>query len=127
MIYERLCNFVSRIVLISKKTDRTDDRDLARAVRFLSPIMKLTTQGVVMTAYFSAIIIFMLSLILLILFGVNFFITIPLSIMAGLVTYYIVISYPISMMNSYKLGLSEEADLVFEQFNQYQMHLLHTS
>ncbi|MGY5855147.1 MAG: type II secretion system F family protein, partial [Candidatus Thorarchaeota archaeon] len=31
-------------------------------------------------------------------------------------TYYIVITYPISLMNSYKQGLSEEADLVFEQF-----------
>lgn len=116
MIYERLCNFVSRIVPLSQKTNRADDRELARAVRFLSPIMTLTTQGVVMTAYFSSMTILLLSMILLIFFGVNLLVTIPLAIMASLVTYYIVISYPISMMNSYKLGLSEEADLVFEQF-----------
>jgi hypothetical protein len=78
--------------------------------------MTITARGVLLTAYFSSVVIFLLSLILLFFFGVALLITIPLSIMACLVTYYIVISYPISLMNSYKLGLSEEADLVFEQF-----------
>ena len=116
MIYERLCNFVSRLAGITEETASTEDRELARAVRFLTPIMTITAKGVMLTAYFSAMIILILSTTLLTLFGVNLFITIPLSIMACLVTYYIVLSYPISMMNSYKLGLSEESDLVFEQF-----------
>ncbi|MBE0525869.1 MAG: type II secretion system F family protein, partial [Candidatus Thorarchaeota archaeon] len=104
------------MIPISQKTKRTDNRELVRAVRFLLPMMTLTIQGVVAAAYFSATIVLFLSLTLLIFFGVNLFITIPLATMAGLVTFYIVISYPVSMMNSYKLGLSEEADLVFEQF-----------
>ena len=104
------------MVPISRKSKRTDDRELARAVRFLSPMMTITAEGVVAAAYFSTGIILILSLFLLTIFGVNLFITIPLSIMASLVTYYIIVSYPISLMNSYKLGLSEEADLVFEQF-----------
>lgn len=116
MIYERLCNISSRIVPISRKTNETDNRDLARAVRFLKPMMTLTIKGVVAAAYLSATIILLLSMTLLLFFGVNLFITAPLAIMASLVTFYIVISYPVSMMNSYKLGLSEEADLVFEQF-----------
>ena len=116
MIYERLCNLSSSIPPFSKITRKTDNRDLTRAVRFLAPMMTLTTQGVVAAAFFSATTILILSLLLLMFFGVNLFLTVPLAAMASLVTYYIVISYPISIMNSYKLGLSEEADLVFEQF-----------
>ncbi len=116
MIYERLCNFSSRILPFSKITRKIDDRDLTRAVRFLSPMMTVTTQGVVAASYFSASSTFVLAVLMLIFFGVNLLLTIPLAAMACVVVYYIVISYPISMMNSYKLGLSEEADLVFEQF-----------
>ena len=116
MIYERLCNISSKIIPISRKTNETDNRELARAVRFLKPMMTLTIKGVIAAAYLSATIILLLSMTLLLFFGVNLFITAPLAIMASLVTFYIVISYPVSMMNSYKLGLSEEADLVFEQF-----------
>ncbi|TFG32914.1 hypothetical protein EU528_01800 [Candidatus Thorarchaeota archaeon] len=111
-----MCNSASRMVPLSWKSKRTDDRELTRAVRFLSPMMIVTAEGVVAAAYFSTVIILILSLGLLTVFGVNLFITVPLSIMASIITYYIVISYPISLMNSYKLGLSEEADLVFEQF-----------
>jgi len=116
VIYEKLCNISSKIIPVSSKTNEADNRNLARAVRFLSPLMTLTVKGVVAAAYFSATILLLLSVTLLLLFGVTLIITIPLSLMASLVTFYIVISYPVSMMNSYKLGLSEEADLVFEQF-----------
>lgn len=116
MIYERLCNLSSRIPPFSQITRKIDDKDLTRAVRFLTPMMTLSAQGVVAAAYFSATSTLVLAMLLLIFFGVNLFITIPLAAMACLVAYYIVISYPVSMMNSYKLGLSEEADLVFEQF-----------
>jgi len=78
--------------------------------------MTISAQGVVAASFVSSIITLLLSFLLLSFFGVNLFITIPLTAMATVVMYYITISYPISMMNSYKLGLSEEADLVFEQF-----------
>lgn len=116
MIYERLCNFSSRIPPFSRITGKRDDRDLARAVRFLAPLMTITSQGVVAAAFLSATTTLILAILTLLFFGVNLLITIPLSAMACLIAYFIVISYPISMMNSYKLGLSEEADLVFEQF-----------
>ncbi|TFG34245.1 hypothetical protein EU527_04305 [Candidatus Thorarchaeota archaeon] len=116
MIYERLCRLSSRIPPFSHIGGRTDDRDLVRAVKFLAPLMTLSIQGVIAAAYFSALLVLFSSLIALIILGVNLLVAIPLSAMACVVTYYIVISYPVSMMNSYKLGLSEEADLVFEQF-----------
>ena len=75
------------MVPISRKSKRTDDRELARAVRFLSPMMTITAEGVVAAAYFSTGIILILSLFLLTIFGVNLFITIPLSIMASSVSY----------------------------------------
>lgn len=116
MIYERLCNFSSRISPFSRISRRSDDRELTRAVRFLSPMMTITTQGVVAASYLTSFTTLVLSFLLLNFFGVNLLIAIPLAAMACLVAYYIVSSYPISMMNSYKLSLSEEADLVFEQF-----------
>lgn len=116
MIYERLCRFSSRIPPFSRINRRTDDRELQRAVKFLTPIMTVSIQGVVAAAYLSAFLVLILSLTLLLLFEVNVLVVIPLAAMACVVTYFIIISYPISIMNSYKLGLSEEADLVFEQF-----------
>jgi len=116
VIYERLCNFSSRIPPFSRITRKSEDRELTRAVRFLLPMMTITSQGVVAASYLMATTTLILTLLLLTFFGVNLLITIPLAAMVCLVAYFIVISYPISMMNSYKLGLSEEADLVFEQF-----------
>ncbi len=34
----------------------------------------------------------------------------------SIITYFAVVTYPVNKTNSYRLGLSEEADLVFEQF-----------
>ena len=116
MLYEKLCNFSSRIPPFSRITRKTTDHELTRAVRFLVPIMTINAQGVVAASFLSSTITLLLSLLTLSFFGINLFITIPIAAMATIVTYFIVISYPISMMNSYKLGLSEEADLVFEQF-----------
>ncbi len=116
MLYEKLCNISSRIPPFSRITRKTTDHELTRAVRFLDPIMTISAQGVVAASVLSSILTLILTFLLLTLFGVTLFITIPLTLMATVVTYYIVISYPISIMNSYKLGLSEEADLVFEQF-----------
>ncbi|TFG34326.1 hypothetical protein EU527_03765 [Candidatus Thorarchaeota archaeon] len=116
MMYERLCAVSSRIPPFSRISKRIDDRELSRAVNFLAPLMTLSIQSVVAAAYFSSFLVLFLSFVLLIIFGVNIIVIVPLSAMAAVVTYYIVISYPVSVMNSYKLGLSEEADLVFEQF-----------
>ena len=116
MLYEKLCNFSSRIPPFSRITRKTTDHELTRAVRFLAPLMTISAQGVVAASFLSSTVTLLLSLLLLFLFGVNMFITIPIAAMATIVMYFIIISYPISIMNSYKLGLSEEADLVFEQF-----------
>ena len=106
MIYERLCNFSSRIPPFSRITRKSEDRELTRAVRFLLPLMTITSQGVVAASYLMDTTTLILTLLLLTFFVDNLLITIPLSAMACLVAYFIVISYPISMMNSYKLGLS---------------------
>ena len=53
---------------------------------------------------------------MLLFFNLNLLIAIPLDIAATVLGYYLVINYPVSLMNSYRLSLSEEADLVYEQF-----------
>jgi hypothetical protein len=116
VLYERLCNFSMRIPPFSRITKKTDDRELTRAVRFLLPIMKVSVQGVVSAAYLSAATTLLGAFLALFLFGLDILIAIPLSAMLSIVVYYIVVSYPVSTMNSYRLGLSEEADIVFEQF-----------
>ncbi len=116
MLYERLCHYSSKVPPFSRITRKTDNRELARAVRFLLPLMAVTAQGVVSAAYLSAAVTFFGAVTTLLLLRLNLLIAIPLSAMLAVVIYYIVISYPVSAMNSYKLGLSEEADIVFEQF-----------
>ncbi|MFW9957330.1 MAG: type II secretion system F family protein [Candidatus Odinarchaeota archaeon] len=116
MIYERLCNFSVKIPPFSRITRKVDDRELTRAVRFLLPIMTVSAQGVVSAAYLSAVLVFIGTTISLLLFGLGLLVSIPLAAMLSVVFYFIILSYPVSMMNGYKLGLSEEADIVFEQF-----------
>ncbi|MBN2230594.1 MAG: type II secretion system F family protein [Candidatus Thorarchaeota archaeon] len=116
MIYEKLCRVSSRTPLFSRISKRKDDKDLTRAVRFLAPIMKVTVEGIVAAAYLSALLVLIGASLSLLFFGVDFLIIVPLSAMLCVLVYYIVINYPVSMMNSYKLGLSEEADIVYEQF-----------
>jgi Flp pilus assembly protein TadB len=95
---------------------RRDDRDLAKAVRFLETRMQVSTKGVFAASYLTSILILMSSFIVFILVNASILVAIPISAIASAIAYYAVVSYPISTMNSYKLGLSEEADLVFEQF-----------
>jgi hypothetical protein len=116
VLYEQLCRFGARIPPFSRITRKTDDRELTRAVRFLLPIMDVSVQGVVSAAYFSATITLITAFLSLFLLGLNTLVALPLSVMLAIVLYYLVLSYPISTMNSYRLGLSEEADIVFEQF-----------
>ncbi|MHA2072301.1 MAG: type II secretion system F family protein [Candidatus Thorarchaeota archaeon] len=116
MIYERLCSVSARIPPFSTMGARRDDRDLAKAVRFLETRMQVSTQGVFAASYLTSILILISSFIVFILVNASILVAIPISAIASAIAYYAVVSYPISTMNSYKLGLSEEADLVFEQF-----------
>ena len=114
LLYERLIRFTERIA--GRPSRRQGDKELQKAVKFLAPLMDITVGGVVYAAYlmFNVIVVSMLTL--LIFLQLSLILVIPLAAISGVLTYYIVITYPISLMNSYKQGLSEEADLVFEQF-----------
>ena len=116
MLYERLCSISSKVPPFSKLGARNDDPELRKAVMFLSPFMHVTTQGVVSAAFLLLTITFLLILWLLIVIGMSLFVAIPLSIIIGLLVYYGIMSYPINKMSSYKMTLSEESDLIFEQF-----------
>jgi hypothetical protein len=95
---------------------RREDRDLAKAVRFLESRMQVSTQGVFAASYLTSTLILISSLIVFTLLDASILVAIPISAIASAIAYYAVVSYPVSTMNSYKLSLSEEADLVFEQF-----------
>ena len=114
MLYEKLCSFSERIA--GRTSRRLDDKDLQRAVKFLSPMMDITVRGVKAAANLLSVLVLLLLVFILTFLELSLLIVAPLAGMAAVVAYYIVVSYPVSMMNSYKLGLSEEADLVFEQF-----------
>ncbi|MFX1483985.1 MAG: type II secretion system F family protein [Promethearchaeota archaeon] len=113
-LYERLCRFSERI---GGGTSRgINDKELQRAVKFLAPLMDITGKGVRAAANLLSVLVLLLLVFLLTFLNLSLLIVAPLAGMAAVVTYYIVLTYPVSVMNSYKLGLSEEADLVFEQF-----------
>ena len=114
MLYEKLCRFSERIA--GRTSRKLDDKDLQRAVKFLAPLMDITVRGVKAAANLLSVLILLLLVFILTFLELSLLIVAPLAGMAAVVTYYIVVSYPVSIMNSYKLGLSEEADLVFEQF-----------
>ncbi|MFQ5833206.1 MAG: type II secretion system F family protein [Candidatus Thorarchaeota archaeon] len=116
MLYEQLCRFSSRIPLLSNLGFRREDRELSRAVGFLEPFMHVTVQGVVAAAYLTSFGMILGILVILLLLQVYFLVAVPLAALMSIITYHAVITYPVNKTNSYKLGLSEEADLVFEQF-----------
>ncbi|MEM4735342.1 MAG: type II secretion system F family protein [Candidatus Thorarchaeota archaeon] len=111
-----MCRLGRRIPLLSRTDAGRVDRDLARAVRFLRPSMSLDVNGVVGAARLLAIVAWSLSLLSLIALTGSVIVSIPLSLMVGLLAYYAAISYPINLMNAYRIALSEESDLIFEQF-----------
>ena len=113
-MYEKLCRFSERIA--GRTSRKLDDKELERAVKFLAPMMDISVRGVKAAANLLSVLVLLLLVFLLTFLELSLLIVAPLAGMAAVVTYYIVVSYPVSMMNSYKLGLSEEADLVFEQF-----------
>ena len=116
MLYERLCNLCSKIPPFSYLGDRKKDPELEKAVKFLSPMMLVTTKGVVSAAFFTSVISFLSVVVFLTIIGIILFISIPLGAISGVLVYYIVISFPINKMLSYKLSLSEESDIIYEQF-----------
>jgi hypothetical protein len=115
-MYELLCNFCARIPPFSSFGARREDREIAKAVKFLEARMRVNTQGVFSASYFSSTLVLVFSLMVFILLDASILIALPICTIASAITYYAVVSYPVSTMNSYKLSLSEEADLVFEQF-----------
>ncbi|MHA2188496.1 MAG: hypothetical protein ACW99V_09695, partial [Candidatus Thorarchaeota archaeon] len=95
---------------------KRSDKDLTKSLQFLTPIMTLSLEGVVSASYLMAILTFGLTSVILLIFNVLYYLVGFLSALAAILVYYVMISYPTSVMNSYKLSLSEEADMVFEQF-----------
>jgi pilus assembly protein TadC len=116
VIYERLCRFAERVPLFNRIEGRQRNKELQRAVKFLSPLMSLTSRGVVSAAYLSSSSSLAFVLLALYLFQVGLILAIPLALMLAVLIYYLLVNYPVSLMNGYRLSLSEEADLVYEQF-----------
>ncbi len=114
LLYEKLCRFSERIA--GRTSRKHDDKELQKAVKFLAPLMDISVTGVKAAANLFSVLVLLLVVFVLTLLELSILIVAPLAGMAGVVTYYIIAAYPVSVMNSYKLGLSEEADLVFEQF-----------
>ncbi len=113
VLYERLCNLGSKLHLYHGSKE---NKDLEKAIRFLQPMMSISVEGVISAGRFVALVSFLATLIALFLFSMNLFIAISFSFVILILSYFVIVSYPVSLMNSYKLSLSEEADMVFEQF-----------
>ncbi len=116
MFYEQLCRISSKIPVFSNLGSRREDKELSRAVKFLEPFMHVTVQGVVAAAYSTSFGMILGILVLLLFLQVHFVVAVPLAALMSIISYYAVVAYPVNKTNSYRLGLSEEADLVFEQF-----------
>ena len=113
--YERLCN-TAKAIPLHRIGSRKKDRELVRAIVFLKPLMQVTAEGVVSASYLAAILTISMTSLALLLLGITVPVAVLLSLLTAIIAYYVIATYPISVMNSYKLGLSEEADLIFEQF-----------
>lgn len=114
-IYESLCRIGERSHL-HRLTGKSQDHDLSKAVVFLSPMMHITPEGAVSAAYLISALSFLILSVLLNALSITIPVAILLSLTVSVLVYYILVTYPISEMNRYKLELSEEADIVFEQF-----------
>ncbi len=79
-------------------------------------MMKISSAGVIGASYLFSVLFAIILSIALLMIGTNPMIIIPLSLLLSLLTYYVIRSYPVSLMNAYRLELSEEADIIFEQF-----------
>ncbi len=115
-IYSRVCNVSARVPPFSYLGNRSKNRELEKAVNFLAPLMMLSVQGVMAAAYLMSTAIFVLLLLIAFFLEISLFLSIPLAIISAILMHYAIGTYPISKMNSFRLSLSEEADIVFEQF-----------
>ncbi len=89
---------------------------MERATRFLSPLMRITPESVVAGGYLYAL----LTLIIVFLVGaavnLSLIMIVPLALINALFVFYAFVSYPVNRMNAYRLTLSEETDIIFEEF-----------
>ncbi len=117
MIYEQLCRAGRRVPLMERLVASRENHDLERATRFLRPMMEVDPEGVYGAAYLMSLVIpVLVALPLMFLLGLNVLIAVPVAAVAGLFAYYAVLAYPVSVMNSYRVQLSDVSDIVFEQF-----------
>ncbi|RLI55667.1 MAG: hypothetical protein DRP09_09015 [Candidatus Thorarchaeota archaeon] len=116
MLYEKLCRLAVKTPFFNRLGTRKENRELTRAVHFLAPLATLTPEGVMTGGYLYGFLAFVAVFSVLYLFQIGIVLSVPLALMFSVVVYYIFVQYPISAMNSYRLGLAEEADLVYEQF-----------
>ncbi len=116
MFYEGLCNAGKRIPPFSYLASHRSNTELEKSIRFLSPIMSVDQQGIYSTAYLMAFFALLCSMPLFIILNLTLIIGIPVVFGITILTYYVIVSYPVNMMNSFKITLSEESDLIFEQF-----------
>lgn len=115
-LYEKLSRLGERIPVYSQLGRQRNDYELEQAVAFLRPLLDISTQGVFSIAYFLSSVIIILSSLTAVVLNLQLVVIIPLSLITGIITYYVTVNYPVSRMNSYRLSLAEEADLLFEQF-----------
>ncbi len=115
-LYERACLIGEKTPLFSRAARHREDWELDRATRFLSPMMTITPQGVVAGAYLYSVLTLLVIVVIGFLLSFPVIATVPLALINALLIYYAFVTYPVNRMNSYKLSLSEEADVVFEQF-----------
>ncbi len=114
--YEALCRVGERVPLAGRLARREDKAELVRATEFLRPEMSVTPEGVIGAAYLSATLVAVAIVALGFLARLNLLSVVPLSLINGIFVYFALSTYPVSKMNSYRLALSEEADMIFEQF-----------
>ncbi|MGY5876409.1 MAG: type II secretion system F family protein [Candidatus Thorarchaeota archaeon] len=116
MIYERLCNGSRRIPPFSQIAERKKNRELEKAIQFLAPLMVIDGQGVYAAAYLVSTLMPLAIIPILAILNLSILLIIPLTLILTVLVYYAISTYPVSVMNGYKLTLSEESDIVFEQF-----------
>ncbi len=116
VLYERLCRIGERLGILYTILRPREDRELERAVKFLRPVMTVSVPAVIATARIMALLTLVSLMGLLLSIRLHPIASAPLSIMIAFLVYYAIVTYPVSMMNRYRVELSEESDIMFEQF-----------
>lgn len=116
MVFENLCHFASKTPPFSTLAKTRDNEDMGRAVAFLTPILSLSVSSVYSAAYLVSMISFAATALLLVVIGSSIFLIVPVSLLTAVFAYYVIVTHPERIMDSYKVTLSEHADILFEQF-----------